>query len=86
MGANRTHHTRFAIGISPTFARAAKDTATVRQGRDRARLIRTRMMEQHHPHDMVAIVADMIGDEVLVRFGARVMQVPAKWLEPVGEH
>jgi len=32
----------------------------------------------------VGVIEGYVGDEVLVRFGEVVVQVPAEWIEPVG--
>jgi hypothetical protein len=42
-------------------------------------------MDKHHLQYKVGTVEDVIGNEVLVRFGEIVVQVPAEWLVPVGE-
>jgi len=53
---------------------------------ERVRLVRyTDEMDKHHLQYKVGTVEDVIGDEVLVRFGEIVVQVPAEWLVPVGE-
>jgi len=53
---------------------------------ERVRLVRyTDEMDKHHLQYKVGTVEDVIGDEVLMRFGEIVVQVPAEWLVPVGE-
>ena len=52
---------------------------------ERVRPVRsTGEMDKHHLQYKIGMVEDVIGDEVVVRFGEVVVQVPAQWLLPVG--
>jgi len=52
---------------------------------ERVRPVRsTGEMDKHHLQYKIGTVEDVIGDEVVVRFGEVVVQVPAQWLLPVG--
>ena len=53
---------------------------------ERVRLVRyTDEMDKHHLQYKVGTVEDVIGDEVLVRFGEIVVQVPPEMLEPAND-
>ena len=50
---------------------------------ERVRLIQyTDEMDRHHLQYKVGTIENHIGDEVLVRFGEIVVQVPAEWIVP----